>query len=301
MGRTAVRAAAPVRRQQGGPRQSAAGDHRAGGDARRHAGALVGAAGDTADVATVARIKDDLRARRAGRDRPGRTGGTGCWSDAIASIRTMWRTRGHHTICTKLHAKGNRDYIEGTFALPGCAASPITRRRLPSFRPFSNALPLNPVLKQDFEREIPRLCRPDGCLSQTFVCETRLIWLDLRLSVQFCTNRVVTPTTWSSARRTPAPPRWRVSPACAGRSRNASRWQSRRSVWTRGSLLARLVSAHHACHAGPRLSGGHASETQRSTPANAAGGAVPAFGRFQRVQDSPPHQPSAACGGNSPR
>src|SRR3954471_9923512 len=39
-------------------------------------------------------------------------------------------------------------------------------------------------------------------------------------------------TTRSSARRTPALPRWHVSQACAGRWRNASRWPSRRSAWT---------------------------------------------------------------------
>jgi hypothetical protein len=77
-----------------------------------------------------------------------------------AAERRMTRTRGHHTICTKLHAKGNREYIEGTFALPGRAAGPTIRRRPPSFKPFSNGLPLNPVSKQGFEREIPRLWRP---------------------------------------------------------------------------------------------------------------------------------------------
>jgi hypothetical protein len=39
------------------------------------------------------------------------------------------------------------------------------------------------------------------------------------------------PITWPSPRRTPALPRWPVSPACVGRSRNASRWPSRRLVW----------------------------------------------------------------------
>src|SRR4051794_40449991 len=69
----------------------------------------------------------------------------------------------------------------------------------------------------------------------------------------------------------------------------------------RGSLLAWLVSPHHAGHAGPRFPGGHAGQAQRLTTLNRQRRAVPADSRSQWVRDPPSHQPFAARGWTGPR
>jgi hypothetical protein len=66
---------------------------------------------------------------------------------SFGSRRFGMQARGHLPICSKLHVSG-------------C---------------FEWRLPFEGLLKEDFETEKPKICRQREFLSQTFVCETRLI------------------------------------------------------------------------------------------------------------------------------
>src|SRR5271155_1456437 len=98
MGRPPLCAAASARSQQGRSGQPAAGDRGAGGDARRDAGAVLGAAGRHRGRRCVARIKDDLRAWQLGRC--GFVGDAGMYS--AANLAALSRGLGRYILAVPM-------------------------------------------------------------------------------------------------------------------------------------------------------------------------------------------------------
>jgi hypothetical protein len=120
-------------------------------------------------------------------------------------------------------------------------------------RGFICRLPLNLILKVGFERAIPSICRPGYRRSQTIAGE-RSRKTAKRLSVRFCTNRVVTPS--SAAYLRISRRRFLISNSRGGRSGHYSPFKRQRGI--RSTVLSSndnglLQDADRTAAASPRL------------------------------------------------